>query len=404
MSEPQSIECPVRVGAGGRPEAAFIEEGPSIVSYRDADARIDGIVASLVNAGVRPGDRIALYGAPSTACVLTLFALWRYGTVACPLHVRRTQSWLAEYVRMLGVRAVITNDAPPDFSVPVLSMDALPPGSAPGSSTPSGIELDAPATIVVTSGSTGNPRAAILTYGNQYFSALGSNENIALGPGDAWALELPLYHVGGLGVLMRCAIAGATIVLGAIDSDRGPGTTRITHRSLVPTQIYRLLREPVGRATLAQCQAVLLGGAPAPDSLIDEAVAAGVPLFVSYGLTELASQVTTTPPGSDASVLRTSGRVLPYRELSVSESGEILVRGRTLFAGYVEGGGQTLPLDAAGWFHTGDRGFLDDAGLLHVVGRIDNLFISGGENVQPEEIERALLGQPNVQEAIVVPV
>ena len=124
----------------------------------------------------------------------------------------------------------------------------------------------------------------------------------------------------------------------------------------------------------------------------------------SYGLTEMASQVTTTPPGASKEQLRTAGRALPYREIRVSTEGEILVRGKTLFAGYLRNGGLDRPLDEDGWFHTGDLGELDDGGNLRPTGRRDNLFVSGGENVQPEEIEAALLRLSGVEEAVVVPV
>jgi O-succinylbenzoic acid--CoA ligase len=147
-----------------------------------------------------------------------------------------------------------------------------------------------------------------------------------------------------------------------------------------------------------------MGGGPVPASLVDEAVARGLPIHTSYGLTEMASQVTTTPPGAPLEELHTSGRVLPGREVSISEDGEILVRGETLFAGYVDGKKLDCPLDEDGWFHTGDLGELDENGYLRVRGRRDNLFISGGENVQPEEIEEALYRLKGVDEAVVVPV
>ena len=118
----------------------------------------------------------------------------------------------------------------------------------------------------------------------------------------------------------------------------------------------------------------------------------------------MASQVTTTPPGASPEELHTSGQVLRGREVSISGEGEILVRGETLFAGYVEGGKLDLPLDTDGWFHTGDLGELDENGSLHVLGRRDNLFISGGENIQPEEIEEVLCRLDSIDEAVVVPV
>jgi O-succinylbenzoic acid--CoA ligase len=118
----------------------------------------------------------------------------------------------------------------------------------------------------------------------------------------------------------------------------------------------------------------------------------------------MASQVTTTPPGSPRRALHTSGKVLPHREVSISGEGEILVRGETLFEGYVEGEELRRPLDREGWFRTGDLGDLDGEGYLIVRGRRGNMFVSGGENVQPEEIEAALLRLPGVEEAVVVPV
>ena len=130
---------------------------------------------------------------------------------------------------------------------------------------------------------------------------------------------------------------------------------------------------------------------------MDEALARGLPIHTSYGLTEMASQVTTTPPGASPGELRTAGRVLPGREVSISGGGEILVRGETLFAGYVDGEKVDRPLDADGWFHTGDLGDLDEDGYLRVLGRSDNLFISGGENIQPEEIEEALCSLEGVE-------
>jgi O-succinylbenzoic acid--CoA ligase len=257
--------------------------------------------------------------------------------------------------------------------------------------------------VVFTSGSTGGPKAALHSLGNHYYSALGSNENIPLGPGDRWLAPLPFYHVGGLGVLFRCLLSGATIALPGAGEPIGEAVDRLgaTHASLVATQLRRLLREDSVPGTL---RAVLLGGGAMPESLLDDAVEAGLPVHTSYGMTETSSQVTTTPSGASRETLRTSGRALPHRELRISDSGEILVRGRTLFLGYLDGDGLRDPTDEAGWFHTGDLGHLDGAGYLTVRGRLDNMFVSGGENVQPEEIEAALKRLPGVEESVVVPV
>ncbi|HET6566866.1 MAG TPA: o-succinylbenzoate--CoA ligase, partial [Rhodothermales bacterium] len=252
---------------------------------------------------------------------------------------------------------------------------------------------------------TGRPKAALLSWGNLYYNALGSNRNIPLGPGDRWLLSLPLYHVGGLGILMRCFLAGAAVALPERGAPIGQSIAAlgVTHVSMVTTQLVRLLRHG-GSGQLAGLRAILLGGSAFPSALLEEARALQVPIHTSYGLTEMASQVTTTPPDADALELATSGQLLEYRELHISDEGEILVGGETLFQGYVDGDELYRPVDADGWFHTGDLGALDARGSLTVLGRRDNMFISGGENVQPEEIEQVLCRIPGVEQAVVVPV
>jgi O-succinylbenzoic acid--CoA ligase len=147
-----------------------------------------------------------------------------------------------------------------------------------------------------------------------------------------------------------------------------------------------------------------MGGSGMPPTLIRAALERGLPVHTSYGLTEMASQVTATRAGASLEDLLTSGSVLPYREVSISGEGEVLVRGATLFAGYVEGDRVRSPVDEDGWFHTGDLGAFDGEGRLLVRGRRDNMFVSGGENVQPEEIEAALEAIEGITASVVVPV
>ena len=260
-----------------------------------------------------------------------------------------------------------------------------------------------PAVAVFTSGSTGVPKAALLSWGALVASARGVNEHLGLREGDRWLLDLPVVHVGGLGVVVRCALAGAAL---AVPSAGMPlaesiAALRPTHASLVSTQLRRLIAAGVEADSL---RAILLGGSAIPDDLLAEAVARGFPVSCSYGLTEMASTVTATAPGARGGDLATSGRPLAGREVRISASGEIEVRGATRFSGYLTPDGLVAPFDASGWFATGDLGRLDEAGRLVVEGRLGLRFVSGGENVQPEAIERALLALDDVAEAVVVPV
>jgi O-succinylbenzoic acid--CoA ligase len=203
--------------------------------------------------------------------------------------------------------------------------------------------------------------------------------------------------------LFRVLLFRTTLALPETTATLGESITRLeaTHISLVATQLRRMLAEDDVPAGL---KAILMGASAMPPGLIHEAHSRGLPLHTSYGLTEMASQVTATPPNASLEQLKTSGNVLPHRECRVDESGEILIRGETLFTGYIEGDRIVRPFDADGWFHTKDLGIQTSDGFLIVHGRKDNLFISGGENIQPEEIEEAFLALPGVSDAVVVDV
>jgi len=178
---------------------------------------------------------------------------------------------------------------------------------------------------------------------------------------------------------------------------------QITHLSLVPTQLIRLLAHPRASELRRRLQCVLLGGAPIPRDLVRKALEAGIPVHPTYGMTETASQVCTTGRVTPLEKrLTTDGAVLDHRFLRVSTSGEIFVRGHILPLGeWRDGAVQPLPLES-GWLPTGDLGRFED-GYLTVTGRSDNVFISGGENIQPEEIERALLEVTGAETVVVTP-
>lgn len=402
--EAPSVPCPLRSAALAAPRAAAIVGTRGITSYEELDRMVSA--AALHLGGLEPGSRVALHLPKDERHVALVLALIRAGHVACPVSDRLPPEGVALLLERAACSALISEDQEFLQTAGVGLLRPAPEAllrEGKQRAEPADIPHERPATIIFTSGSSGAPKAALHRFGNHYYSALGSNANIALRPGDRWLHSLPLYHVGGLSILFRCLLAGATVALPLPGTSLGESIASFgaTHVSLVSTQLSRLLRESVD---LGGLEAVLMGGGPVSPSLVDEALARGLPLYTSYGLTEMASQVTTTPPDASIEELRTAGRALPNREVSISEIGEIIVRGETLFAGYVEGEELDRPLDQEGWFHTGDLGELDEEGYLRVGGRIDNLFISGGENIQPEEIEAALCRLEEIDDAVVVPV
>jgi o-succinylbenzoate---CoA ligase len=409
MDDATRIPCPLRAAARRSPDAPAIVGVDGSLTYRELDARVSAAAGRARELGFGAGDRLALHLPKGERYLVLLLALIRTRAVACLLSTRLPPRGAAPLLERVACRALVSSSEELLEAASVQRVrpeDLLSDGPAerdrPQPAEKVWLVPDLPATIVFTSGSTAAPKAALHTFGNHFFSAEGSNANIALAPGDRWLYSLPPYHVGGLSILFRCLLAGATVVLPEPGAPLGDAIGGTTHVSLVSTQLLRLLREKdFERGGL---KALLLGGGQIPVSLVDEAAARGLPIHTSYGLTEMASQVTTTPPGASLEELRTSGRLLPHREVALSGDGEILVKGKTLFAGYVKGDIIDRPLDADSWFHTGDLGELDESGYLRVRGRKDNLFVSGGENIQPEEVEEVLSGLEGVEEAVVVPV
>jgi len=412
------IPCPLGEAARRRPAAPFLVTPAREYSYAEANRAVNRRAAALARLETRLGPlrRLALLvpkagDEPSLDVIITFLAAGRAGATALVVDGALPAPLVrAALPAEQGIVAVVAQDRREHIPFAAATWEEvaeieaqilLSPAEADRTDFRRNLRLEA--TGVLTSGSTGTPKLCLHTVGNHYYSALGSNENLPLAEGDRWLLSLPLHHVGGIAILYRAMLAGAAVVPGRRPANPAESieTLGVTHCSMVPTQLRRYLAEGGHRAGL---KAVLIGGAAAPRGLIEAAAARGLPLFTSYGLTEMCSQVTTTAPDDPLRRLFGSGRLLPFRELRIDESGEILVRGPVLSPGYLESNGLRTIADAEGWFHTGDRGELEPDGYLRVTGRKDHMLISGGENVQPELVEKMLLELPDVAEAVVVAV
>jgi O-succinylbenzoic acid--CoA ligase len=258
-------------------------------------------------------------------------------------------------------------------------------------------------TVLFTSGSSGEPRAVWHPLQAHVASARASSHTIPLNPGSSWLMSLPLHHVSGFSILIRCLLGGAQVVFpdSALRFERQVDDSAVTHLSVVSTQLSRLLD---ARIDLVRFHAVLGGGGPFAAGLANRAIEAGVPLHLTYGMTETASQITTTVRLERVAEPLHSGKPLRGLEVRISTYGEIQVRGPMVAAGFLRMDGRLEnPLDAEGWFSTGDLGHLTALGNLVVTGRRDRLLISGGENIQPEPIEVLLMGIAGIRRAVVVP-
>lgn len=332
----------------------------------------------LAGLGVGPGDRVAIALAPGAGFVQALHSCLLAGAVAVPVDLRLAP----------GEQRRIADGAS------VLIEEPLP--STGASSWPAvRHELRAPALIVHTSGTTAAPRPVTLTYGNLLWSALGSGVALGVEERDRWLCALPLSHVGGLSILLRSAIyATSAVVHERFETDRVLAALAdggVTLVSLVATTLARLLDAGLERPPALRC--ALTGGGPVPAALVERAHAAGVPVSLTYGLTETCSQVTTTPLAELGAAPASAGPPLFCTRVELAEDGEILVSGPTVSPSAQLKHGRLA---------TGDLGRLDDQGRLWVTGRKADTIISGGENVAPAEVEAVLEAHPAVLEAAVI--
>ncbi|NNE46432.1 MAG: o-succinylbenzoate--CoA ligase [Rhodothermales bacterium] len=401
--------CPTTSAAAQFGSAEAIAADTGSISFAELDVRVRAAARNLVSVGVAKEDRIGVLAHNGLETVVVILALIRLGAVCVPISTRLPLEVLGSTMATVGSRLVLFG---PQTVLEPRRIDLDGMAAYPLSEITKDMgarelmaEVDfdpaRPCIAVFTSGSSSCPKAAALTYANLYYSALGSSRNLPLVTGDRWLLSLPLYHVGGLGILLRCLLGGATMVIPDRESTLSDSMagTHVTHISVVPTQMQQMLREGV---RLDGLKAILAGGGPVPPDLEEAFVCAGAPLHVSYGLTEMGSQVCATTGGEHVLESGHCGRVLPFRSVRIDESGELLVRGETLFAGYFVDGDLEPAPSVDGWFSTGDTGRFTARRQLIVEGRRDNMFISGGENIQPEEIERALCSFDEIERSVVV--
>jgi o-succinylbenzoate---CoA ligase len=367
----RSQSCPERI--------ALVADGAE-VSYAELEAEATWVARRLAAQGVRRGSTAAMTMHPRREQVVLVHALMKVGAVLLPLSPRLSAEEHAAVIEAEEL-AVDLDDAgeltQTEADMPLLGEH----------------DMDDLACKVLTSGSSGVPHPVGLTYGNFLWSSVGSAFNIGVEPQDRWLCCLPLSHISGLGIVMRSVIYGTTAVVhDGFDVDRVAEALErdeITVVSLVATMLTRLLD---AGADLSGPRAILVGGGPVPEDPLEEAIGRGATVVQTYGLTEACSQVTTLAPAEARRKLGSAGRPLLTTHLRIQD-GEILVQGPTV---------APASTDADGWLHTGDLGRIDEEGFLYVDDRIDDMIVSGGENVVPAEVEKVLLRHPEVADAAVV--
>ncbi|MEJ2576399.1 MAG: AMP-binding protein, partial [Gammaproteobacteria bacterium] len=389
------------VGLRGRRPALIV--GSERLSYAALADRLGRLAAATAEQGLEPGVPFAVVSARASRVAWALYLALYTASPLWPLDPRRED--LRRQLGPAGIEFAFTDEGlglptgvrrlPSDLLERVASLGSVPARVA----RPSDVQL-----VVATSGSTGEPRAVMLTAANLGAAARASRSRLGLRASDLWLACLPLYHVGGCSIVLRVLEAGAGVLLDdGFEAGRVWSALRthaVTHLSLVAPMLEALLNHASGRAPPQSLRVVLLGGGPIAEGLVRRAVDAGWPVCPSYGLSENATQVATLCPaprdwpagyvgppvtGVRVEIVDDAGR-------PTSGIGRIRITGPTVMAGYLNPGWSPGEGLVAGGFNTSDLGYLDGRGHLHVRGRADEVIVSGGENVMPDQVEALLLG------------
>lgn len=391
----------------------------------ELDAAVERTAGRLAALSVEAGDHLALVMSPRPVSMRIIHAALRLGAVLVPLSHDLTPPELQPRLDGTDVSIVLCDErtetaVATGTKLPIASVDDPTQDRVQALQTVEAV--DPPrhdwagsdtALLAHTSGTTGDPKAVVLTATNLLTSAIASAARLGIAPDDRWLVTLPLHHVGGVSPVLRMPLYGSTVVLRR-GFDPGPcvddvnefGVTRV---SLVPTMLRQMLDR---RGTLpGSLRTVLLGGAPAPVSLVRRCRNYSVPVAPTYGLTETASQVATATTGEAYTDPETVGRPILFSDVTVvdedgtplppGEVGEIVVNGPTVSPRYYGDIRATAAARGPHGLHTSDVGYRAEDGRLYVYNRLDDRVLTGGELVDPGEVVDAVRSHPDVVDAAV---
>ena len=392
------------------------------ITYGELAERSRRMAAALVARGLERGDRVATLTPNSSDHVALLFACATLGLALQPLNWRLLPAEIAYQL----------NDAEPELLVVDPEHADLAEAAGSGVARALFADLDAPGPVPIvdvrdddplllayTSGTTGKPKGAVLTHANCFWTNLSFDRTSGVGEDDVVLQVLPQFHSGGWNVQPLLAWwKGATVVLEpSFDPARALRLVeekRVTTMMGVPATYLFMAEQPeFATCDLTSLRLAVVGGAPMPESLLETWHARGVGIVQGYGLTEAAPNVLCLPSEDAARKLGFAGKPYPHVDVALRDpdsgalvegpaTGELVVRGPNVFAGYWRNPEATTAAFADGWLLTGDLAERDAEGCFRIVGRLKDLVISGGENVYPAEIEDVLHAHPAIAEAAVV--
>jgi fatty-acyl-CoA synthase len=401
----------IRDRARNTPDRVAIDYDGRLVTFAALDRDSDRWAAELRQRGVRRGDRVATLTGNSPEHVAVFFACAKAGFVLAPLSWRLTGPELAYQLEDADPAVFLVEPEYEDLAAQTgHAFEALQQtvtSSAEAFRDAAG--EDDPLLLVYTSGTTGKPKGALLTHANCFWTNVGFDLATGITGDDVVLQVLPQFHCGGWNVEPLLAWwKGAKVVLErSFDASRCLRLIeekRVTTMMGVPAIYLFMAQDPAFAETdLSSLRLAVVGGAPMPEALLAEWQARGVAIVQGYGLTEAAPNVLCLPPEDAVRKTGFAGKPYPYVEVDLSAEGELLVRGPNVFAGYWRNDEATRDaFTDDGWLRTGDVAERDDEGNYRIAGRLKDMYISGGENVYPAEVESVLHEHPAVADAAVI--
>ena len=421
--------------AAEHPNTIAIDDRGVNLSYAELEERATALATRLIDHGYGVGDRIATVTGNSADQIVLFFACAKAGLILAPMSWRLSPKELAAQLGSAKPHLLVIEEEFQSLAHAALELLTLPPAwVSPGMM---GIETDLPdrtghiaavhrevrdsdpLLLIYTSGTESRSKGALITHNNCFWNNLSLSRTIPLREDDVVLAILPQFHVGGWNIHPLLALwVGATVVLERV-FDAGRVLQLIQERNVttmmaVPTQYLMLTEHPDFETTdLSSLRNVQVGGASMPEPLLRIWHAKGVKLSQGYGLTENSPNVLSLHPDDAMNRVGWAGKPYSYVEVALADPytseilqgagiGELLVRGPSVFAGYFDDEPSTQAILRNGWLHTGDLLQRDDQGYYRVVDRLKELYISGGENVSPNEVEAVLLQHPGIAEAAVI--
>ncbi|NKY33497.1 fatty acid--CoA ligase family protein [Nocardia speluncae] len=394
-------------------DAEAVVDGDLRLTYTELADCIRRAAGAYAEAGIGKGDRAAIWAPNSAEWIIAALGLLTAGGVLVPVNTRFKAGEAADVIRRSGAKALLVQKgflggdypAPPGVPVFDLKSDFLGSGS-PFERRVAGTDI---ADIIYTSGTTGRPKGVMMNHLQTLRLYAEWCDLADLREGDRYLMVNPFFHTFGLKAgIVSSLIRGATMlpvpvfdvgkVLELVEKER------VTMLPGAPT-LYHSLLEYEGTRDISSLRAAVTGAADIPVDLIRR-VRQELPfqsIMTGYGLTEAGTATASRPGDTFEQIATTAGTACDGIELRIADDGEVLIRGYSVMQGYLDDpGGTAAAIDADGWLHTGDLGSLDEGGRLKVIGRKKDMYIVGGFNAYPAEIEGFLLEHPAVAQAAVI--